>query len=218
MGQHCFYHLTPRGRSEIHFWPNCTFLACVCGYTVKNEKLDNLLGSHIRPCQCLCGLKFIITQWANIVFIISHNAGGQKCTFGQTELFSLSVSGYTVKNQKLDNLLGSHIRPCQCLCGLKFIITQWANIVFIISHHAGGQKRTFGQTALSVSGYLSVSCYTVKNEKLNNLLGQPYPTMPMLVWSYDHHNTVGQHCFYHLTQRGRSEMHFWPNCTFLACL
>ena len=124
----------------------------VCGYTVKNEKLNNLLGSHIRPCQCLCGLKFIITQWANIVFIISHHAGGQKCTFGQTALFSPSVCGYTVKNEKLNNLLGSHIRPFQCLCGLKFIITQWANIVFIISHHEGGQKYTFGQTAL-------ISCY-----------------------------------------------------------
>ena len=176
----------------------------VCGYTVKNEKLNNLLGSHIRPCQCLCGLKFIITQWANIVFIISHHAGGQKCTFGQTALFSPSVCGYTVKNEKLNNLLGisdhsnacvdhhntvgqhcfyhltprqkytfgqtallspsvcgytvkneklnnllgNHIRPCQCLCGLMFIITQWANIVFIISHHEGGQKCTFGQTAL----------------------------------------------------------------------
>ena len=140
----------------------------VCGYTVKNEKLNNLLGSHIRPFQCLCGLKFIITQWANIVFIISHHAGGQKCTFGQTALFSPSVCGYTVKNEKLNNLLGSHIRPCQCLCGLKFIITQWANIVFIISHHAGGQKYTFGQTALLSP---SVCGYTVKNEKLNNLLG-----------------------------------------------
>ena len=120
----------------------------VCGYTVKNEKLNNLLGSHIRPCQCLCGLKFIITQWANIVFIISHHAGGQKYTFGQTALLSPSVCGYTVKNEKLNNLLGNHIRPCQCLCGLMFIITQWANIVFIISHHEGGQKCTFGQTAL----------------------------------------------------------------------
>ena len=48
--------------------------------------MNNLLGSLIRPCQCLCGPKFIIKQWGNIVFIISPRVRSEthfvpNCTF-----------------------------------------------------------------------------------------------------------------------------------------
>ena len=162
-------------------------------------KLNNLLGSLIRPCQCVCGPKFIIKQWGNIVLSSQathevRNALWPNCTFlalksilrtwqywlnctcctsltsystkiltylyvasacilpsvkiwsmvitalgcGRTFLSHacVCVSGYTVKKVKLNNLLGSLIRPWQCVCGPKLIIKQWGNIVFIISHYA----------------------------------------------------------------------------------
>ena len=157
--------------------------ACVCvsGYTVKKVKLNNLLGSLIRPCQCVCGPKFIIKQWGNIVLSSQathevRNALWPNCTF-----------------LALKSILRTWQYWLNGTCCTS--LTSYSTIIITYSCVASACISTFredlesGNYCIRLWSHILVARLCVcerlhsKKGEVEQFTRKPFPTMPMLVWT-----------------------------------